>query len=123
MSVAPAFNFTVAVNINEVPPVFTIYDDKHHVTNKPIQVTQPNTTITYQLIDNTDELVFVDPLINHDPHHDLTYNIADDGQTITFTDSDADNETICMQLQVIQSTTPAKIYTSPDPQIRNRKES
>ncbi|NVK57857.1 MAG: DP-EP family protein [Alteromonadaceae bacterium] len=121
MSAAPAYNFTVKVNISEAPPVFAIYDGKQNVTAQPVKVTQPNTTITYQLINNTDDLVFVAPVINDDPNHNLISKISDDGQTIKFTDSDANNENICMQLQVIQSGTPGKVYTSPDPQIRNRK--
>ena len=117
---APTFNFTVAVNIEVSPATFTIFDSTGSPTTAPVEVTVNNTQIVYTLVDNTQDLIFVQPDISDDPNNDLSYVISSDGQTLTITDSDVDQENICLKLVVAQSTTPTVTYTSPDPTIKNR---
>lgn len=117
---APTFSFTVSVNITTNPATFVIYNESGEPTEEPVEVTVSNTQIIYTLVDNTQDLIFVQPDISDDPHHDLSYEISADGQTLTITDSDVDQENICLKLVVAQSGTPTVTYTSPDPRIKNR---
>lgn len=116
---SPTFNFTVAVNIDVSPPTFTIFDSTGSPTTAPVEVTVNNTQIIYTLVNNTQDLIFVQPDISDDPNNDLSYIISSDGQILTITDSDVDQENICLKLVVAQSNTPSVTYTSPDPTIKN----
>ncbi|GGD74933.1 DP-EP family protein [Lacimicrobium alkaliphilum] len=120
MTDTPQIEFKVTVDISVTPPVFTIYNQQGHIDNNPINVTENNTRIIYRLKDNNDGLKFIAPEVSDDPHGDITPSISEDGQTLTITDSDADNETICVRLVVIQANSPDTHYVSQDPQIRNR---
>lgn len=117
---APQFSFTVSVTITDGQATFVIYDESGAPTEEPIEVTENNTKIIYTLVDNNDGLIFVAPDISDDPNHDLSYELSNNDQVITITDTDADNENICLKLVVAISSDPSVTYTSPDPQIKNR---
>lgn len=116
---APQFSFTVSVTITNGQATFVIYDQSGEPTEGPVEVTVHNTQIVYTLVNNNDGLIFVAPEITDDPNNDLSYALSDGDQVLTITDTDADNENICLKLVVAKSSDPSVTFTSPDPQIKN----
>ena len=111
---APIYSFTVSVNTST--GTYTILDSEGRVSENPITVTVPGTQISYTLTQDSDELVFTAPEITGDTGNDLTWNIPTDGKNITITDTDANNELICLRLVTEMN---GQKFVSPDPQIKN----
>ncbi len=116
MSSAPDIRFTVSVDVSKSQPAYTIYDDKGVITTKAVSITVPGTTITYTLRPDSNQLQFIAPKIGGDPNHDITSTISADGQTLTLTDTDGDQEDICVRLVTVPSEA---VYVSLDPQVKN----
>ena len=115
MSSAPDIRFTVSVDVSKSQPVYTIYNDEGIYT-KAVKVKVPGTTITYTLRPDSNQLQFIAPKIGGDPNHDITSTISADGQTLTLTDTDGDQEDICVRLVTVPSEA---VYVSLDPQVKN----
>lgn len=111
----PTFTFEVSVNTSVNPASYS-YTENGEPSNGSVSVTVPMTKIVYQLV--TEGLTFTDPKITNDPDGDLTYEFSNGNRTLTITDSDADDETICLKLVVKDIT--GTTYTSPDPSIDNK---
>ncbi|MBU2979692.1 DP-EP family protein [Alteromonas sp. C1M14] len=114
------YNYTVSVNTQKSPPVYTIYDSDDNPTDGPLSVKNKNTVITYTLNKDSNHLRFIEPEISGDPDHDLSYTLSADGQTLIIIDANTDEEDICLKLVTIPGR---QTYISPDPQILNRPKS
>ncbi|MEG3767563.1 DP-EP family protein [Alteromonas sp. 14N.309.X.WAT.G.H12] len=113
-------NYTVSVNTEKSPPVYTIYDAEGDPTDGPLSISNKNTLITYTLNKDSSHLRFIAPEISGDPDHDLSYTLSADGQTLIIIDANTDEEDICLKLVTIPVR---QTYVSPDPQILNRPKS
>lgn len=114
---APKFTFNVSVNT--INGNYIITNENGSPAVSPIIVNVSGTMISYNLIGDNEDLIFIAPQISDDPAGDLTFDIKNNGRNITLTDNDANNELICVKLvtQLGERT-----FVSPDPQVKNRPE-
>lgn len=111
------FEFTVTVTVNDTGATFTIYDSAGKPFTGEVDVQVANSTIKYTLQNCPKGMYFVDPTVEQSDT-DVTYEIATDKNEITFTDTDANEGVIKIYLKTQLGT---NVYTSPDPQVRNKK--
>lgn len=107
-------NISVTVNITEGVASFSYLPDG------PIIVTE-NTDVVFTLSGCNPAVIFEAPLISYvpvDASKDITASLSNENQTLTLSDTDADSETIGVQL-VVQDIY-GNTYASPDPKIINR---
>lgn len=109
-----SINVSVTVNISNGEASFSYAPDG------PYSVTE-TTDVVFTLSGCVPDLAFKNPLISYvpvDASRDITPVLSNGNQTLTLSDTDADSETIGIQL-VVQDTY-GNTYASPDPKIINR---
>ena len=107
-------NIAVTVNISAGLPSFSYSPDGS------IIVTEASDVI-FTLTDCNPRLSFASPLISYvpvDAPRDINSNLTNENQTLTLSDTDADIETIGIQLVVVDAY--GNAYASPDPRIINK---
>ncbi|WP_102795331.1 DP-EP family protein [Bowmanella denitrificans] len=119
MPSAPKFVFTLEVTVEDNNATFSFFDEGGQPSDGSVVVTIPNTQIDYELI-NSNGFVFTAPEITNDEDGDLTWQLTEDKRKIMITDTDADDEDICLRLVVAKQDDPTTTFISPDPQIKNR---
>ncbi|MGO4891352.1 DP-EP family protein [Flavobacterium sp. W21_SRS_FM6] len=108
-------NVNVTVNITEGVASFSYSPDGPYIVSE-------NCDVVFTLSDCSPAVTFEKPLISYvpvDTPKDITATLSNANQTLTLSDTDADVETIGVQLVVKDNYSNA--YASPDPQIINRK--
>ena len=113
---------TTTVNFNLVvtfptptTATFTYYQNGNQVEGDITVTCEENVVYTLQ---DSPGVTFVAPTVTNDPHANLSHTISDDGQVLTIHDSDQNEETICVVLNVKNPANGATV-PSPDPQYRN----
>lgn len=108
------FNIAVTVDVTAGLPSFSYSPDG------PIIVTEA-TDVVFTLTDCSPALSFASPLISYvpvDAPRDISSNLTNENQILTLSDTDADIETIGVQLVVVDAY--GNAYASPDPRIINK---
>tara|TARA_R110000868_G_scaffold115825_6_gene309073 strand:+ start:288 stop:632 length:345 start_codon:yes stop_codon:yes gene_type:complete len=107
-------NIAVTINVSAGLPSFSYFPDG------PIIVSEA-TDVVFTLTDCSPALSFDAPLISYVPTNasrDINAVVSLDAQTLTLSDTDADSETIGVQLVVVDAY--GNAYASPDPRIINK---
>ncbi len=74
-------------------------------------------TVVYTLI-NSAGVIFDLPEVTNDPANNISSVVSEDGRVLSISDTDRNQETICIKLVVTNPANGAKVV-SPDPQYRN----
>lgn len=110
----PSININVTVSITDGVASFNYSPDG------PINVTK-STNVVFSLSSAcSPQVSFEEPLIAYvpaDASHDITTSLSDENKTLTLSDTDIDQEQICVQLVVMDLN--ENSYASPDPRILN----
>jgi hypothetical protein len=119
-SITPIIPIRVTVDIHTIAPIFTYYNDQGESFNGNAKITIRNTSVSYSLVNNDDNLIFAAPIVEAQYPQDLSIIISDDKQTMTIFDQDRNEEDIKFYLVVIQANNTSRNYVSPDPLLKNR---
>jgi hypothetical protein len=112
-------NYTVEVKTNPATNQLAVYIN-NSLECEYLSVNKLETQFVYTLTNPESNWLFLDPVVTHDPKHDISFQFSDANKVVTVIDSDLDTgedeQNISIVLKVTDGT---NSYLSADPQIKN----